>query len=213
MKTLVELGPAIHAQRPGLAVQLQLLQLAEAGTAGLGGFARCVQQVFRLFTGTGVDMQRQRQIGRTQNAAHQIFDAIRAIDEAAQRLHALLRRRQRRARSIHRHIEQHTGLHLAMGFLQQRHLAGNARFAELGGTLHGATASRLGIHVVAEGGQIAPEERLKIDDRSVELPLTWRMNVVIRVTLRTHVCDMRIAFGLRNCLAETDALDARITVW
>jgi len=91
VETFVELGSAIHAQRPGLAVQLQLLQLAEARTAGLGGFARCVEQVFRLFTGAGVDMQRQRQVGRTQNAAHQIFDAIRAVDEAAQRLHALLR--------------------------------------------------------------------------------------------------------------------------
>ena len=36
-------------------------------------------------------LARQRQVGRTQNAAHQIFDAIRAVDEAAQRLHALLR--------------------------------------------------------------------------------------------------------------------------
>ncbi len=100
-----------------------------------------------------------------------------------------------------------------MGFLQKRYLAGNTRFAQLGRALHGAPASRLGIHVVAESGQVAPEERLEKNDRGVEVALARWMDVVIRVALCTNACDVRIALGLRNCLAETDTLDAGITVW
>ncbi len=162
--------------------------------------------------GAGVDVQRQRQVRGAEDTAHQVVDPIGAVDEAEQRLHALVRRACRQVRTIHGHIEQHPGLDRAMGLLYQRHLAGDAGLAELRRALHGLLAYRFGVHVVAEGRQVAPAERFQKDDRGVQLALASWVDVVIGKALGADARHMGGSLSWTDGLGEADALDARITL-
>ena len=146
------------------------------------------------------------------DAAHQVVRAEGAVDEAEQRLPAVADADQRLVLVVDRHIDEEAGLDVLVGFLDQPQPGGGRGGAAVAGAFHGGSAARLGVHVEAEGPQVAAGEGLDVDDGEVFGPLPLRRHAVAVETGGVQRRLVLLPVGGLHALGVADGLDAGIAV-
>ena len=110
---------------------------------------------------------------------------------------------------VDRHVHQASGLDAAVAvLLQQDHLAGQRRQSGIPRLLHCLAPHRFGIHVIAEGAQIAVPERLEVDDGGIGIARSRRTDVILRETLPAQRGDMLGLLRRRHDQRKANPLDA-----
>ena len=145
-------------------------------------------------------------------AGHQVIHAKRRIDPSDDVGAAVGQGFMRAAVPVYRQIHEKAGLHLLPCFLHQRDLARQRRFIQIARLLHGGTAHRFRIHVVAKGAQVAAAEGLQKNDGRIESAFALRAQGVAGEAFFADGFDVPDFFVRRDDQRKTDALDARIVI-
>lgn len=207
------MGQPIEFQQPGVAIDVDLATLVVRRING-----RCLPRGAAEQQGVGivllaiVDMHGHRQaisaLPVAENAGHQIVHAVGAVGPAQQGRAALLDGVNGQPHSVHWRVDQKTGLHILVGFLNQQDLGGDGRTVAVAGLLHGQAPHRFGVHVVAKCPQVAIAEWLQVDDRGVEGPLPLGPHPVIAKALGADGSDMVLQLVGLNQQGEANPLYA-----
>jgi hypothetical protein len=131
-----------------------------------------------------VDLQVEIFARLSQDTAHQVGHAERQEHETGQRLAPLGHRCQRHSALVHRHVKYEARRRFLVAPYHE--FSRGERLAAVARALDRGTPDRIGIHVEAEGLEVAALERFGVDHGHVAVALAFRAHVVVGKAFRTH---------------------------
>ena len=143
-----------------------------------------------------------------QDTVHKIIHPIRTVNPTEQRCPPLLDCVHRSAVSIDGSIHQNACLDISTRLLYQFNLAGQCRNAGVACLFHSGSPDGFGVHVVTKSTQVTVAERLKVDDRRVDVALAGWAYGIARKALFANLGDVGGKLISRNDLCKTEPLYA-----